>query len=305
EREELRKIKGMNLDVESDEEAKIMGLKNIYKGLLGLKCGSLDQHLLARYYKEQFENLGGEIQFHTKVNRLIIAPKKKLGISKEPFVWQDSRVAGVLTNKGEMYADKIILATGALTNELLDPIGIDSHMKPKKRQVFQIQDSHLNELLNIEGFNDEGTIPFTILPKSGIYMRPVKGEKSFWIGCADDLGRSFSLDTTPEEDFYYYNIYPVLIKYFPQFTNLRVKNLWAGLYAYNTIDGMPYIFEKYGVIVVTGCSGSGLMKADAIGRIVDGLYRGEEFVRLYGNLNFRVSDIGVEKRNVDREEFLL
>jgi glycine/D-amino acid oxidase-like deaminating enzyme len=305
EREELKKIKGLNLDVEDDEEAKIMGLENIYKGVVGVKCGSLNQYFLARFYKEEFEKLGGEIQFNTKVEKLIITPKRKLGIPKEPFVWQDSMVNGILTNKGDLYAKKIILATGALTNELLDPVGIDSHMKPKKRQLFQISGSSLNELLNIEGFNEDSTIPFTILPKCGIYIRPIKAEKCFWVGCADDLGRAFGTDVTPEEEYYQYHIYPVLSKYFPQFLNLKVKNAWAGLYGYNTIDKIPYVFEKYGVIVVAGCSGSGIMKADAIGRIVEGAYSKKEFVELYGNVKFRVSDLSVEKRNVEKEEFLI
>ena len=82
-------------------------------------------------------------------------------------------------------------------------------------------------------------------------------------------------------------------------------NKLAGLYACNTIDGNPYVFEKYGLIVISGCSGSGIMKADAIGRIVDALYRRKGEAELYGNVKFRVSDLGIEKRNVENEEFMI
>ena len=82
-------------------------------------------------------------------------------------------------------------------------------------------------------------------------------------------------------------------------------NKLAGLYACNTIDGNPYVFERYGLIIISGCSGSGIMKADAIGRIVDAIYQGKVEAELYGNVKFKVDDIGVENRNVENEEFTL
>jgi len=42
------------------------------------------------------------------------------------------------------------------------------------------------------------------------------------------------------------------------------------------------------LIIVSGCSGNGIMKAE-----------------LYGNVKFKVSDLGVEKRNVENEEFTI
>ena len=119
------------------------------------------------------------------------------------------------------------------------------------------------------------------------------------------MGRPFSLDVTPEKSFYEFNIRPIITKYFPQFENARIANKLAGLYACNAIDGNPYVFEKYGLIVISGCSGSGIMKADAIGRIVDALYRKKEEAELYGSVMFRVSDISIEKRNVENEEFVI
>jgi glycine/D-amino acid oxidase-like deaminating enzyme len=301
----LKRIPRLKLEVETDREAQLMSLKNIRGGLIGLKCGSLDPYRLAKYYQEQFEELGGEVRLNTPVDRLLITPSRRLGIPQEPLVWQKLRVGAVQTGEGEIRAGRIVLAAGGLTNLLLDPLGVDSHMRPKKRQLFQLRGPELAELLNLSGFNEEGTIPFTILPKSGIYIRPIKPEGCFWVGCADGLGRPFGLDTEPEEEFYQYHIYPVLSKYFPQFVTARVKNAWAGLYAYNTIDRIPYVFESHGILVVTGCSGSGIMKADALGRIVAGLYRGEEWVSLYGGIKFRVADIGIEGRRVEREKFVI
>ena len=300
----LEKIPKLNLELDKcGEETKYLGLENIHKGLLGTQCGELDQSELVKFYEEEFEKWDGETLFNTKVHGLVITPKNEFG--GPPFVWQNPKVSGISTKNGEIYGDRIVLATGAYSHELLDPIGIDSHSKPKKRQLFQLQGSDLEELLYVEGFNKEGILPFTILPKSGVYVKPDEIGKGFWTGCADDLGRPFNLDVTPEKSFYEFNIRPILTKYLPQFESARVTNKLAGLYACNTIDGNPYIFERNGLIIISGCSGSGIMKADAIGRIVDALYRGKGEAELYGNVKFKVSDLGVEKRDVEKEEFAL
>jgi len=303
-KDELKKIPKLNLELDkSCEETKYLGLQNIHTGLLGTKCGELDQSELVNFYKEEFEKWGGEILFNIKVHGLIITPKNEFG--GPPFVWQTPKVNGVSTKNGEIYGDRIVIATGAYSHELLDPIGIDSYSRPKKRQLFQLQGPDLEKLLYVKGFNEKGILPFTILPKSGVYVKPDEIEKGFWTGCADDLGRPFSLDVTPEKSFYEFNIRPILAKYFPQFESARIANKLAGLYACNTIDGNPYVFERHGLIIISGCSGSGIMKADAIGRIVDALYRRKGEAELYGNVKFKVSDLGVEKRNVEKEEFTI
>ena len=303
-KDELKKIPKLNLELNKDhEETKYLGLEDIDRGLLGINCGELDQSELVGFYKEEFEKLGGGTLFNTEIYRLIITPKNEFG--GPPFVWQNPRITGVSTNNGDLYSNKIVLATGAYTHELLDPIGIDGYSKPKKRQLFQLECPELEELLSVKDFNEHGILPFTILPKSEVYIKPDETAKRFWAGCADDLGRPFSLDVTPEKSFYEFNIRPILTKYFPQFENARIANKLAGLYACNTIDGNPYVFEKYGLIVISGCSGSGIMKADAIGRIVDAVYRKKEGAKLYGSAMFRVSDLSPEKRNVENEEFVI
>lgn len=300
-------IPGVVLEfADGDEEAKAMGLTNVYKGVLGVKCGAVDIDKLVRFYEEEFKKLGGAVQYKVNVSRLIIEPKNKLGVSGEPFLWQDKRVTGVKTDKDEIYADTIVLAPGAWANQLLDPIGVDSLVKPKKRQVFALKSPSLDPLLKVEGFNSGNVLPVTILPVAGIFFRPVIGERAFWAACADELGRAFMLEEEPRaEEKYYEQMYMVLRRYFPHFEDVRPFNMWAGLYAINSVDANPYILREAGLILATGASGSGIMKADAIGRIVDALYRGKDEAKLYGNMKFKVSDLGVEKRNVENEEFVI
>jgi len=81
--------------------------------------------------------------------------------------------------------------------------------------------------------------------------------------------------------------------------------MWAGLYSYNTLDNLPFAFRKQNLIVVGGDSGSGIMKGDALGRIVDSIYREEEEAVLYGGIPYRVSKLGFENRDVEREEWVI
>jgi glycine/D-amino acid oxidase-like deaminating enzyme len=309
EKEELEKmIPGAVLEFsEDDEEAEMLGLENVSMGVLGKKCGYLDVDELVKFYEEEFKKLGGLTQYNTLASKMILEPKKKLRIPGEPFVWQDSRVVGVETNRGEIRAETLVVATGVWTTELLNPIGVDSHIRPKKRQIFTVKGPSLEPLFNIRGFNKEGILPFTILPKAHMYFRPDIGERSCWVGCADELGRKFELeeDPQPEEDYYLKNIYLVLRKYFPHFEDLRPSGAWAGQYAMNTIDANPYIFEEAGMILVVGLSGSGIIKADAVGRVAAALYMDEEYAELFGGRSFKVSDLSVKKRKVDMETFVI
>ena len=136
----------------------------------------------------------------------------------------------------------------------------------------------------------------------------------FWIGCDDEMNREFlnlpDFDTakyTAEPSYYQKEIYPVLTSYFPYFENQGPSSMWAGLIAYNTLDYLPLVFSHNNLIVVGGDSGSGIMKADALGRIVDSVYREgpEGDASLYGNVSYHSAKLGVKKRSVEIEEWIL
>jgi FAD-dependent oxidoreductase domain-containing protein 1 len=55
----------------------------------------------------------------------------------------------------------------------------------------------------------------------------------------------------------------------------------AGQYDINTIDANPYVFEQEGLIMAVGIGGSGMMKADAVGRIVAAVQAGRENAILF------------------------
>ena len=318
--EELRRLVGgvvTGFD-RDDEEASVMGLEDISGAVFGPKCGRLHPEKLIRFYASEFTRLGGKIAFKTNVEGLLLGPSRKLGMEGEPFVWQEAevkgvRVAGGIT--GELEAKSTVVACGAWNNELLEPIGVDGHVKAKKRQLFSVSaedDGPLRSLLYTRGFNDLGLIPLVILPKSGVHFKPVSEERKFWVACEDEVNRPYinipdrDLERYRAEPSYYERgVRPVLSAYFPQFRNARPESMWAGLYAYNTVDYLPYAFREGNLIVVGGDSGSGIMKGDALGRIVDALYREGDDASLYGGVPYGVSKIGFERRDVKREEWVI
>jgi FAD-dependent oxidoreductase domain-containing protein 1 len=319
ERAELAKsIPGLVTKFNGSEEAGLMKLEDIDAAVLGRKCGRLAPDNLTSFYRDQFLKLGGKISFNTEAGRLVFEAVDGLGIQGEPFAWQDSRVAGVKLGDGRVVkADRVVVAAGAWNSELLDGSGIDGHVKNKKRQTFGLSakgNSSLEKLLLAKGFNDSGTLPFTILPKSGLYIKPVKEEGEFLVACEDEINRPFI--TVPEHDlekyqaeldYYEMSIYHVLREYLPQFEGVRPTRMWAGLYSYNTIDNMPYVFEEDGVIAVGGDSGSGVMKGDAMGRVVEAVYRegNDATAELYGGKRYQASRLGFKSRDVEREEWVI
>ncbi|UCE09300.1 MAG: FAD-binding oxidoreductase [Candidatus Thorarchaeota archaeon] len=313
-KQELKEmIPGLNVDFEGDEEAELMNLQEVSWGLFGADCGVLDPTRLVEYYLEEFKKICHEKpRFGVDVQELLLEADPKLDLPGEPYVWQKKKVTGVKANKGILKAETVVLATGAWANELLDPIGIDSQTKAKKRQLFVVHAEHKEDLKSVlfsNGFNKYGCIPFTILPSAGVYFRPQLQELGFWIGCGDKEGRAYKYvqsdeDLVPEGIYYENSIYPVLSKYFPAFEDTRPTNSWAGGYCYSP-DRIPFVYKKCGVLVVNGASGSGIMKADALARIADALLRGEEVTELFGGKHISSTALGQTDRDIEVESVVI
>jgi len=306
---ELAKKLGIKTNFSDDEEAQLMGLGNVHKGILIPKAGFIDVDSLVKFYETQFLKLGGRIQYNTEVTEVVVEPRKPLGMPGEPYFWQDAAVVGAKTTRGMVKAKKTIIAVGAWASQLLDPIGIECFIKGKKRQVFSVKakTESLRKLLFTKDFTDAGCLPFTILPKPSAYIRPAPEEEALWLAYGDEFPRAFKIEDNPEpeENFYRYGLYQVIVKYFPQFKDCQPFSAFAGLYEINTIDGQPLIFEENDLMVVGGASGSGIMKADAIGRIAAALYNGEEYALLFGDRKFKVSDLGLKNRNIEPEKLVI
>ncbi|MCI4447515.1 MAG: FAD-binding oxidoreductase, partial [Pyrobaculum sp.] len=268
--------------VSDDEEAREMGLSDVAFGFLVRDAGIMDPEKLVKYYYEVYTREGGEVMFGTKVESVVFSPKKPLGIPGEPFPWQEVKAAGVETSAGVIETRNVIFATGAWTERLMDAMGFGLPLKPRKRQVFVLRATGELEDLLKSGVGGGAHSPMIILPR-GIYLRPEPREGAYWIGVSDR--RPFRLEEPPEpeEQLWRFGIYPVLTKYVPAFEGRTPQNAWAGHYDENVVDYQPVVDRlAEGLYVAAGTSGSGIMKADAIGRIAASLALGREKAELYG-----------------------
>ncbi len=298
---------GFRVRVEGSEEAEILGARDIEAGVYIPRAGTLMADRLVAYYYERARELGVSFAFDSRVTGFIVEPRRPLGIEGEPFPWQDKRVSGVVLEGGReaRARGKVIVAAGAWTPYLLEPIGVDSFTRPKKRQIFVVraETGEQRRILYMRGLNPYNTAPMIILPNMA-YLRPAPEEESFWTGYSDELGRPFQLeeDPVPEEHFYTYTIHPLVSVYLPQFEGAPYRSAWAGHYDMSP-DGQPVIFEAYDsdLIVSAGTSGSGIMKADAIGRITASLALGMDEAELYGGETVKVKWFGFEERHVEKE----
>jgi len=270
--------------------------------VLAANGGTLSPTRLARWYVSQFRAMGGQVEFGFPVDRLVPGSASGEGVR----AWEEGRVVAVEGPSGRRRGKDLVVAAGAWTPSLLDPLGIDPHVRPKTRQAFGLVGEGAVSLHRDNGFPG-GRLPVLVLPSAGVYLKPIHSQAMLLAGCADTFGRPFRLEEDPraEPEFLDRQIRPVVEAYLPTMKGADVGVSWAGQYHYNTLDGNPYVFREANVTVVAGASGSGIMKSDAIGRVTAAVHLGEARAELFDGRSMDVSDLGIHGRKVEPEALVL
>jgi glycine/D-amino acid oxidase-like deaminating enzyme len=264
---------------------------DISQGILGRNCGILDPARLTKFYEQEVIRLGGRLLYRREVT----------GFNRDGR----GRINGIRLGAEEICAGTVIVATGAWTGRTMALAGLDVPMVPRKRQLFSIpaQAGPVSRLLSTPGFNPPKLLPFTILP-GGAYLRPAAA--AFILGYANpDQAPGLEEPAMAQGNFFETRIRPQVEAYFPVFQGLAPTYAWAGHYDEYLADRTPFVERLAGAIVVGGSTGSGVMKADSLGRIVAGLYGGLDIVELGHGGQFRVADLSLRQRAVPPEEFVL
>jgi glycine/D-amino acid oxidase-like deaminating enzyme len=299
----------MRTSFATDKQAQQLKLGDVHRAIFVPKAGLIGVMSLVHFYESEFLRLGGEIQYRTEVSKLGVAPRLPLGIPGEPYFWQEAAAVGVETTRGTILTKKTVIAAGAWLSQLLDPVGVECFVKPRKRQVFNVKADNepLKKLLHNSEFSDAACLPFIVLPNPSVYIRPNLEAEGFGVGYADEFPRGFLLEEhpKPETDFYRNGLHPIIAKYLPQFEGAESSGGFAGLYEINTLDEQPVIFQEHNLVVVGGGSGSGIMKADAIGRIAAAVYADEEYATLFGGRKLKASALSLKQRHVEPEKLVI
>ncbi len=272
---------------------------DVHAGIFCHLCGSLSAMALARHYVLEFQSMGGEVSFDTDISDFILT-----GLESRYAPWDDVRVSGIVDRNGNAYhAARYVIATGAWTHDLLAPVGIASGILPKKRQLFTLNIKDPGQIF----MEPESPIrPAIILPAGGVYIKPLLEKNMLIVGCADDLGQPFLMSTPEPDPLYFRNaIEPVLSHYFPKLSDYKLTLKWAGYYDYHWPDMTPVIESLANLTWVGGTSGSGIMKADAVGRIAAAGLQGHEEAVLADGTRFAVSRLSLRNRAVEKEDLII
>jgi glycine/D-amino acid oxidase-like deaminating enzyme len=248
--EVAQKVPGLKpgIDHIDPDVNEVLQLRPIAGGVFGPDCGSFDPSAAAQgYFERGLEKFDGraELRLNTHVKRLKIED----GVYK----------AVELEDGTVIESEKIFVAAGAWTNQLMEDSGISGDdlppVIPLKRMLF------ITNFPPIEGFEK---IPMTIID-DGIYFRP-EGP-NLLIGRADpDTEGGF--DITADAQYYEEKINYVLQERVPGMERCRLVSMWGGLYDTNHADHNAVLGEHphyRNFFFATGFSGHGAMEAPAAG----------------------------------------
>jgi glycine/D-amino acid oxidase-like deaminating enzyme len=264
---------------------------DVSQGIFGVNCGILEPLRLARFYEHEAVRLGARVRYRVEVT----------GFSRDGR----GRISGIKVGTEDIPGGTVVVAAGAWAARTLAAAHVSAPVVPIKRQLFSVpaRTHALAGLLRTAGFTSYDLLPLTILP-AGAYLRP--GRAAFILGFADpEQPPGLQEPAKAERAFYETRVRPQVEKYFPDFQGLAPTHAWAGHYDDHPPDHTPFVDYLAGALVVGGTSGSGVMKADSLGRIVAGRLAGADLVELGHGGAFRVADLGLKERAVMPEEFVI
>lgn len=304
-------------------------------GLFGRNCGAVAPDMLAHFYHREAEALGVEFQFGACVQRLSFEGREEILLhepSKMPFSFQRQmkdrlRISRVEFGDGrKVSADSIIVAAGAWAERILHPLGFATACSARPETLYSVSGPLVESLLAwhppldpIDRGPDGPRFPFLILP-TGPLLKPIFRERRMWVGYEDSVAHPIGTREDPARDGrleydmsrmgdregFVTDVLPAVTPYFPRFESpgVHLENTWGGYYHFSP-DGLPVITEEYGILFVGGDSGSGVMKADSVGRLVAAKYEGRKDARLFGGETYRVDRLSLDHRNVEEERIIL
>ncbi len=305
-------------------------------GFFGRSCGAVAPEILADFYCRESQARGVEFAFNTVVQRLSFEGRDEILLherSKMPFSFQRamrgrlhiSRVT--FANGGFVETDTVVVAAGGWSEKLLHPLGVPTACSPRPESLFSVSGPVVEELLRweppvhpIDTDRGKARFPFLILP-TGALLKPIYRERKIWIeyedsvahpiGVREDPGRDGRLDFDParlgDRDAFATDVLPAVTPYFPRFetSGVRLDTAWGGYYSFSP-EGCPVLTEEpYGVIFVGGDSGSGIMKMDALGRLVAAKYAGAREAELFTGETYPLDRLSLDHRAVEEERFIL
>ncbi|MEE8637445.1 MAG: FAD-binding oxidoreductase, partial [Candidatus Margulisiibacteriota bacterium] len=246
----------LNID-QIKERFPFINTKGVISGSLYKEDGIADPSMLLAYYERKAKQNSVKFLMETKVTKLI----------KE-----DEGIRGIMTDKGEMKTDRVILAAGVQSKELGQTVGLNIPIVDMRKYVFQI-----------EGFDFD--FPLVMEVPTSWYIK--KEGKDALIGMS---GKKEKIDYEKQEESMTETI-EASINRIPEIEKKGIKKTLSSL-SDETPDKHAIIdIPLPGLLIATGFSGHGFMHSPATGKIAASLVKGEKPVIDISKLKLKRSHI--------------
>jgi glycine oxidase len=215
-----------------------------YGGLFIQKDGNVSAPKLTNAFAESALRLGADVKEYTCAN---------------DFIRVRNRIIGIKTLTDSYFADEIIVASGAWSQQLLKQVDIELNGYPVKGECFSV-------------FDKEQLIKRTIFTK-GCYIVPKAGGRLL-IGATEQLhtfDESVSLKGIS-------SLMTKAVSLVPRLANSKWEKTWAGIRP-QTQHGIPYLGrceEWEGLSIATGHYRNGILLAPITGVLMADLLEGKE-----------------------------
>lgn len=169
-----------------------------------------------------------------------------------------TRVETVTLKSGDVIScGTVVNASGPRAVLTARMAGIEIPVEPRKRYTYIFEAEHPLDR----------DLPLTIDP-SGVHVRT---DGTYYLaGCPPDDDPAVDYDDFVEDHSLWENkVWPAIAARIPQFEAIKLRNSWAGHYAYNAFDQNAIVGPHSQVknfIFVNGFSGHGFQQSPAIGR---------------------------------------
>jgi sarcosine oxidase subunit beta len=215
--------------------------------------------------------------FEAVLNPLAVLRKQGITIlsntQANKLIVENNVIKGVLTSKGIIYADQVLVAAGGESRDLLKTIGIDLPIRnlPKHVMVSETFKPLIKPLII-----DWSTSSYILQLLHG----------NFYIGA--DIPEEHDVEASNRLEFLR-KAARVWSAYFPWLREVYILRYWTGYYDM-TPDHHPIIGpikEVEGLYVAAGFSGHGFMMAPAVAEaLAEYMTGGKPVVREFENLNY-------------------
>ncbi|MGR3487147.1 MULTISPECIES: NAD(P)/FAD-dependent oxidoreductase [Paracoccaceae] len=218
-----------------------------------------DDVLLASYGPVDEGYFDGGTMFDTwrrkaKANGVTFLKGEVTAIARE-----GARITGVTLDDGTRLAcGALVNATGPRAAHTAAMAGLDLPVEPRKRYTFVFDSA--------QSLGQD--LPLTVDP-SGVHVRT--DGAGFMAGCPPRDGDPAVApdDFTADHGLWEEVVWPALYERIPAFEAIRLRQMWVGHYAYNTLDQNALLGphpEVPNFLLINGFSGHGLQQSPAMGR---------------------------------------